>query len=188
MHAGIVHRIIVNVFEGYVLGEPVYGLNYYKNNVIMNGEKIEIKIVFSSTDDNYSVFKKAQHLRGIIQCKFYSKLSRVDFIKNFLTDLKEVRMLTKQEMITFFRSRGIKEDAVDYDLLWQFIQRSGNLGCSLDLSFLLALSGTAALKGKELDNFAKMYKLSKRGWFGFESDESYRPRLIDEFKGGHENK
>lgn len=188
MHAGIVHRIIVNVFEGYVLGEPVYGLNYYKNNVIMGGEKFEISLVFSSTDDNYSVFKKAQHLKGIIQRKFHNKALRIEFIKNFLTKLKGVRMLTKQEMITFFRSRGIKEDAVNYDLLWQFIQGSDNLGHTLNLSFLLALSGAAALKGKELDNFAKMYKLSKRSWFGFESDKSYRTRLIGEVKGGHENK
>ena len=79
--------------------------------------------------------------------------------------------ISKDELITYLRSLSIDTNFIDLDFLVGYLSTNANL----DFGFLLGLVGTAALRGEELDRFAKLEKLPRRKWR--EHDDSYGKRV-----------
>ena len=86
-------------------------------------------------------------------------------------------MLEKDKLTVYLKSLRIDTDLLDMDFLTEYVQTQP----VLDFGFLLGLAGAASLHGKELDKFARLEKLSKRRWFGLESDKKYGARIRKEY-------
>ena len=163
MYSAYIHRVVLYEFDGYVLGDAEYGLNFYKNSVILNNKKISFVIEFDERDTNTSIHTKI--------CRIKSKILQEFNHTEAELGRKRIGMLTTRDLENYLKSLNIDTSKLDLKFLTAYIQK----GPVMDLGCLLGLVGAASLKGKELDQFAKAENLPKRKWF--ERDKSYGNRI-----------
>ena len=82
--------------------------------------------------------------------------------------------IDKDLMKKYIEQKGFDTKFIDLDFLGKFLGSVGQDN-QLDWGFLLALTGLATLRGKELDKFARYEKLPSRKLF--EKDDKYVDRV-----------
>ena len=88
MHAGIVHKIVTHIFSDYVLGTPLFGLDFYKNCVIFNDVKLQFTVHFTRAESNSVVYVRVQRIKSLLLQDYENiqkrKSSQFQRIKNLI--------------------------------------------------------------------------------------------------------
>lgn len=87
-------------------------------------------------------------------------------------------MIDEDFLGKYMTQQGFDTRYIDMDFLLKFLN-SDNGKMTMDYGFLLALTGLATLKGKELDKLADLEGLPKRRIF--ESDNRYIKRVREAY-------